>query len=170
MAKKAQSKKASTKRAPARKPSGEQKEKEPAQEAGTKTAETKSRFDEAMATVAAGASKGMERVSEEAPKVAAKTSEVAKEGYGKLKRGLSVAYREAKEQAERFKHTMEMRKLKARRKDLCADLGKAAYSQIVARGMAATDAFSEDRFVHLIEKIRRVDDEIVEVAKELEER
>jgi len=196
MAKKAQSKKTSTKRAPAKKPSGEQKAQEPAQEpaqasaqksaqasakeAGAKTAETKSRLDEAMDTVVAGASKGMERVSEEAPKVAAKTSEVAKEGYGKLKHGLSVAYdrgsklsrvayREAKEQAEKFKHTMEMRKLKSRREELCADLGKAAYGDIVARGKAAADAFADDRFVRLIEEIRQVDEEIVEVAKELDE-
>ena len=100
----------------------------------------------------------------------AKTSEVAKEGYGKLIHGLSVAYREAKEQAERFKHTMEMRKLKSRREELCADLGKAAYSEIAARGVPAADAFSKDRFVRLIEEIRRVDDEIVEVGKELEKR
>lgn len=179
MAKKATSKKTGAKQTAAKKTSGEQKAKGVAQESTGESDASKSKLDEAMATVAAGASKGMERVSEEAPKIAAKTSEVAKEGYGKLKHGLSVAYDrgskltrvaygEAKEQAEKFKHTMEMRKLKSRREALCADLGKAAYGDIVARGMPAADAFSGDRFVQLIEAIRQVDDEIVEVAKELE--
>ncbi len=179
MAKKATSKKTKAKQTAAKKTSGEQKAKGVARESTAESDAPKSKFDEAMANVVAGASRGMGRMSEEAPRIAAKTSEVAKEGYGKLKHGLSVAYdtgskltreayREAKEQAERFKHTMEMRKLKTRRETLCADLGKVAYSEIAAGGMPAADAFSEDRFLQLIEQIRRVDNDIVEVAKELE--
>ena len=123
-----------------------------------------------------GAAKAIE---EGAELVGGKAPEVVSAVLHKLKKGVSVAYgtsstlvREgyhaASDYADKHKHKIEVKKLKAQREAVSSMLGSIIYTRIIIDGEPPEKPFSDQEITSLLQQIQDLDKEVVRIGKELE--
>jgi hypothetical protein len=111
--------------------------------------------------------------------VGGKAPEVVSAVLHKLKKGVSVAYgtsstlvREgyhaASDYADKYKHKIEVKKLKAQREAVSSMLGSIIYTRIIIDGEPPEKPFSDLEITSLLQQIQDLDKEVVRIGKELE--
>ena len=126
----------------------------------------------ALAGAAKAIEEGVELVGEKAP-------EVVSVVLHKLRKGVSVAYgtsstlvREgyhaAGDYADKYKHKIEVKKLKAQREAVSSMLGSIIYTRIIIDGEPPEKPFSDLEITSLLQQIQDLDKEVVRIGKELE--
>jgi hypothetical protein len=111
--------------------------------------------------------------------VGGKAPEVVSVVLHKLKKGVSVAYgtsstlvREgyhaASDYADKYKHKIEVKKLKAQREAVSSMLGSIIYTRIIIDGEPPEKPFSDQEITSLLQQIQNLDNEVVRIGKELE--
>jgi len=124
---------------------------------------------------------GVKQAGEQASQLAEKTSKVAEEVLGKVKKGVSEAYdygsvvlddlyQVAEKYAEKYKAKVEMRRLNNERTEAITELGDLVFKRHKAR--KSFDAqFANNRSVtSLFKRIDTLDKEIVALGKKLDEK
>ncbi len=127
----------------------------------------------ALVQAAKAIEEGAELVGEKAPVIASTV-------FHSIKKGVSVAYETsstlvggayhaASDYADKYKHKIEVKKLKAQREATSSRLGSIIYSRIVIDEELPQKAFSDEEITSLLQQIRDLDDEVVKIGKELDE-
>ena len=110
--------------------------------------------------------------------VGKKTSEIATDAFGVVKKGAedifeagskvaSDLYKTASEYTETFKEKVEMGKLKSEKERLIRDLGKYFYEGYQVVGKTFKEISAKKEFKELIKKIGKLDQKIVALGKTL---
>ncbi len=127
----------------------------------------------ALVQAAKAIEEGAEFVGEKVPVVASIV-------FHSIKKGVSVAYRTsstlvggayhaASDYADKYKHKIEVKKLKAQREATSSRLGSIIYSKIVIDQEPPQKAFSNEEITSLLQQIHDLDNEVVKIGKELDE-
>jgi hypothetical protein len=162
------------------KPEREQMEAQPGDEAterlesaasdDAKTDSTKMSSDSVGAAQAI--EEGVDLVGEEAPEVASIVVHKVKKGisvaYGTSSTFVRQAYHSASDYADKYKHKIEIKRLKAKRETLSSRLGSVIYTGIVIDQETPEKLFLDEEISSLLEQIQHLDDEVVTIGKELE--
>ena len=135
-----------------------------------------SKADSTKTNRLAGAAKVMEEgvhlVGKKAPEVASIVIHNVKKGvsaaYGTSSVLVRDAYHAASKYAEKYKHKVEIKKIKARREDTCKRLGSIIYTRVVINEEPPEKPLSDQEITSLLQQIQDLDDEVVRVGKELE--
>jgi len=113
--------------------------------------------------------------------IASKTSKIAEELYIKLKKGVSEAYdvsavvlddlvQSAEKYADKYKNKIEMRRLNADRDDLAQQLGSIVYIRFKQKKPFDSRFFADKKLNGLLDKIEKLDKEIVKIGKKLDKK
>ena len=126
----------------------------------------------ALAGAAKAFEEGVEFVGEKAPEVVAVVLHKVKKGvsvaYGTSSTLVREAYHAASDYADKYKHKIEVKKLKAQREATSSRLGSIIYTRIIIDGEPAEKAFSDQEITSLLQQIQDLDNEVVKIGKELE--
>lgn len=117
--------------------------------------------------------------SEETEAISNKAPEVVSVVLHKVKNGVSVAYgtgstmvREAyhaaSDYADKQKHKLKVRKLKAQREATSAKLGSFIYTRIIIDGELPEKAIADQESSSLLQQIQDLDNEVAKIGEELE--
>ena len=127
----------------------------------------------ALVGAAKAIEEGVELVGEKAPEVVSTVLHKVKKGvsvaYGTSSTLVRDAYHAASDYADKYKHKMEVQKLKARREATSSRLGSIIYTRIIIDGEPPEKAFVDQEITSLLEQIQDLDNEVVRVGEELEE-
>ncbi len=138
----------------------------------SKDTETGSTKTGALVGAAKIIEEGVEFVGEKAPEMASVVIHKVKKGvsvaYGASSRLVREGYHAASDYAEKYKHRIEIKKLKAQRQAMSSRLGSAIYTRIVINEEPPEKPFSDHEITSLLQQIQDLDNEIVEIGKELE--
>jgi len=69
---------------------------------------------------------------------------------------------------QKYKHKIEVKKLKAQREATSSRLGSIIYTRIIIDGEPREKAFSDQEITSLLQQIQHLDNEVVKIGKELE--
>jgi hypothetical protein len=127
----------------------------------------------ALVQAAKAIEEGAELVGEKAPVIASTV-------FHSIKKGVSVAYETsstlvggayhaASDYADKYKHKIEVKKLKAQREATSSRLGSIIYSRIVIDEEPPQKTFSDEEITSLLQQIHDLDNEVVKIGKELDE-
>jgi hypothetical protein len=127
----------------------------------------------ALVHAAKAIEEGAELVGEKAPVLASIV-------FHSIKKGVSVAYETsstlvggayhaASDYAEKYKHKIEVKKLNALREATSSRLGSIIYDKIVVEEALPEKAFADEEIRSLLQQIHDLDNEVVEIGKELDE-
>ncbi len=126
----------------------------------------------ALVEAAKAIEEGMEFVGEKAPEVVSVVAHKVKKGvsaaYGASSKLVREGYHAASDYAEKYKHRIEIKKLKAQREAMSSRLGSAIYTRIVINEEPPEKVFSDQEITSLLQQIQDLDDEVVKIGKELE--
>ncbi len=115
---------------------------------------------------------GVELVGEKAPEVASVVFHKVKTGvsvaYGTSSTLVRGAYHAASDYADKYKHKIEVKKLKAQREATSARLGSSIYTRIIIDEEPPEKAFSDQEISSLLQEIQDLDNEVVKIGKDLE--
>lgn len=125
------------------------------------------------------ASQPLEETEQRQESVGRKAPEVVSAVLHKLKKGVSVAYgtssilvkdgyHAASDYADKYKHKIEVRKLKAQREAVSSMLGSIVYSRIILDGKPPGESFSDQEITSLLQQIQDLDKDVVRIGKEME--
>lgn len=120
----------------------------------------------------------LENVEQGAKIVSEKTSEIASETFEKVKKSASDAidtsshvvtelYYSASEYTDQFKDKIEMNKLNSRKQELFSELGQHFYKKYKIENITFSKFSRTRNFTSLLKKIQQLDEEIVELGKNL---
>jgi hypothetical protein len=127
----------------------------------------------ALVQVAKAIEEGAELVGEKAPAIASIVFHSIKKGvsvaYGTSSTLVGGAYHAASDYADKYKHQIEVKKLKARREATSSRLGSIIYSRIVIDEELPQKAFADEEITSLLQQIQDLDNEVVIIGKELDE-
>ena len=121
-----------------------------------------------------------EKSSEVLTEVAEKTSRIAGEVFGKVKKGMAIAYdagskligdlyENALEYKDKYQAVSRMKKLTLQRNALEKELGVLIYKRYRIEGKADGQLFSEPKIRELFDEIESLDMRIVTLGRELDE-
>ena len=79
------------------------------------------------------------------------------------------AYHAASDYADKYKHKIEIKKLKAQRETTSSRLGSIIYTRIIIDDEPPEKTFSDQEITSLLQQIQDLDNEVVIIGKELEE-
>lgn len=124
-----------------------------------------------------GAAKAIEEgahfVGEKAPEVASFVIHKVRKGvsvaYGAGSTFVKEAYQASRDYADKYKHRIEIKRLRAQREAVTARLGSIIYSRIFVDGEPPDKVFSEQEVTGLYQEIQDLDNEIVRSGEELQE-
>jgi len=146
-----------------------EKLQEPVVSEDTKSDSTKTG---ALAGAAKAIEEGVEFVGEKAPEVVAVVLHKVKKGvsvaYGTSSTLVREAYHAASDYADKYKHKIEVKKLKAQREATSSRLGSIIYTRITIDGEPPEKAFSDQEITSLLKQIQDLDNEVVKIGKEFE--
>ena len=115
---------------------------------------------------------GVEFVGEKAPEVVSVVLHKVKKGvsvaYGTSSTLVREAYHAASDYADKYKHKIEVKKLKAQREATSSRLGSIIYTRIIIDGEPPEKPFSDQEITSLLQQIQDLDNEVVKIGKELE--
>ena len=127
----------------------------------------------ALVQAAKAIEEGAELVGEKAPVIASSVFHSIKKGvsvaYGTSSTLVGGAYHAASDYADKYKHKIEVKKLKAQREATSSRLGSIIYSRIVIDEEPPQKAFSDVEITSLLQQIHDLDNEVVKIGKELDE-
>ena len=123
-----------------------------------------------------GAAKAIEEgvglVGDKAPEVVSVVLHKVKNGvsvaYGTSSTLVREAYHAASDYADKQKHKIKAKKLKAQREATSSKLGSIIYTRIIIDGEPPEKAFSDQEISLLLQQIQDLDNEVVKIGKELE--
>jgi len=126
----------------------------------------------ALVQAAKAIEEGAELVGEKASEVASVVIHTIKKGvsvaYGTSSTLVRGAYHAASDYADKYKHKIEVKKLKAQRQTTSSTLGSIIYTRIIIDGEPPEKAFSDQEITSLLQQIQDLDNEVVKIGKELE--
>ena len=126
----------------------------------------------ALVGAAKAIEEGVELVGEIAPEVASvvlhKLKKGVSEAYGTSSTLVREGYHAASDYADKYKHKIEVKKLKAQREAMSARLGSIIYTRIIIDGEPPEKPFSDQEITSLLQQIQDLDKEVVKIGKELE--
>ncbi len=126
----------------------------------------------ALAGAAKAIEEGVEFVGEKAPEVASIVLHKVKKGvsvaYGTSSTLVREAYHAASDYADKYKHKIEIKKLKAQREATSSRLGSIIYTRINIDGEPPEKTFSDQEITSLLQQIQDLDNEVVKIGKEFE--
>ena len=115
---------------------------------------------------------GVEFVGKKAPEVISVVLHKVKKGvsvaYGTSSTLVREAYHAASDYADKHKHKIEIKKLKAQREATSSRLGSIIYTRIIIDGEPPEKAFSDQKITSLLQQIQYLDNEVEKIGKELE--
>jgi hypothetical protein len=127
----------------------------------------------ALVQAAKAIEEGAELVGDKAPVIASSVFHSIKKGvsvaYGTGSTLVGGAYHAASDYADKYKHKIEVKKLKAQREATSSRLGSIIYSRIVIDEEPPQKAFSDVEITSLLQQIHDLDSEVVKIGKELDE-
>lgn len=127
----------------------------------------------ALVGAAKAIEEGVEFVGEKAPEVASMVLHKVKKGvsvaYGTSSILVRDAYHAASDYAHKYRHRIEVQKLKAQREATSSRLGSVVYTRIIIDGEPPEKAFVDQEITSLLEQIQDLDNEVVKLGKELED-
>lgn len=138
-------------------------------------AETPSPADEkSFLTEAAG------NIEEGAKIFGEKAGKIAGALLGKLQKGVSQAYQAsakvvdelsqtAHDYTEKYKTELEMKNLRGQKDDLTTRLGAEVFKQIKTKGTVQDSFFQEKEISDMVERVEKLDREIVKLGKKLDQ-
>ena len=109
-----------------------------------------------------------------------KAGEIAGALLGKLRKGVSQAYQAsakvvdelsqtAHDYTEKYKTEMEMKELRGQKDDLTTRLGAAVFKQLKTKGTVRDTFFQEKEIRDVVERVEKLDREIVKLGKKLDQ-
>ena len=126
----------------------------------------------ALVGAAKAIEEGVEFVGEKAPEVVSVVLHKVKKGvsvaYGTSSTLVREAYHAASDYADKYKHKIEVKKLKAQREATSSRLGSIIYTRIIIDGEPPEKAFSDQEITSLLQQIQDLDNEVVKIGKEFE--
>jgi hypothetical protein len=126
----------------------------------------------ALVGAAKAIEEGVELVGEKAPEVVSVVLHKVKKGvsvaYGTSSTLVREAYHAASDYADKYKHKIEVKKLKAQREAVSSSLGSIIYTRIIIDGEPPEKPFSDQEITSLLQQIQDLDKEVVRIGKELE--
>jgi hypothetical protein len=127
----------------------------------------------ALVQAARAIEEGAKLVGEKAPVIASIVFHSIKKGvsvaYGASSTLVGGAYHAANDYADKYKHKIEVKKLRAQREATSSRLGSIIYSRIVIDEEPPQKAFSDEEITSLLQQILDLDNEVVKIGKELDE-
>ena len=115
---------------------------------------------------------GVEMVGDKAPEVVTVVLHKVKKGvsaaYGNSSTLVREAYHAASDYADKYKHKIKVKKLKARREATSSRLGSIIYTKIIVNGEPPEKAFLDEEITLLLQQVEGLDNEVVKIGKELE--
>ena len=121
-----------------------------------------------QSTGESGGPNGGKKAPEIVSAVMHKVRKGASMAYGTGSTLVREAYHAASEQADRYKHKNEIRKLKARREDASARLGSIIYSKIIIDETPPKETLADREIIMLLQQIQNLDNDVEKIGKELE--
>ena len=113
-----------------------------------------------------------ERVGEKAPEVVSAVLHKVKSGvsvaYGTSSTFVRGAYHAASDYADKQKHKIKAKRLQAQRDATSSKLGSIIYTKISIDGEPPEKALADHEIDLLMQQIRDLDNEVIQVGKELE--
>ncbi len=126
----------------------------------------------ALAGAAKAIEEGVELVGDKAPEVVSVVLHKVKKGvtvaYGTSTTLVREAYHAASDYADKYKHKIKAKNLKAQREATSSRLGSIIYTRIIIDGEPPEKAVSDQEITSLLQQIQDLDNEVVRVGKELE--
>ncbi len=126
----------------------------------------------ALVGAAKAIEEGVEFVGEKASGVASIVLDKVKKGasvaYGTSSALVREAYHAASDYADKYKHKIEVKKLKGQREATKSRLGSIIYTRIIIDGKPPEEAFSDQEITSLLQQMQDLDNEVVKIGKELE--
>jgi len=126
----------------------------------------------ALVQAARAIEEGAKLVGEKAPVIASIVFHSIKKGvsvaYGTSSTLAREAYHAASDYADKYKHKIEVKKLKAQREATSSRLGSIIYTRIIIDGEPPEKAFSDQEITSLLQQIQDLANEVVKIGKELE--
>ena len=126
----------------------------------------------ALVGAAKAIAEGVEFVGEKAPEVVSVVLHKVKKGvsvaYGTSSTLVREAYHAASDYADKYKHKIEVKKLKAQREATSSRLGSIIYTRIIIDGEPPENAFSDQEIPSLLQQIQDLDNEVIKIGKEFE--
>lgn len=124
------------------------------------------------------ASQPLEETEQRQESVARKAPEVVSAVLQKLKKGATVAYgtssilvrdgyHAASDYADKYKHKIEVKKLKAQRDAVSSMLGSIVYTRIIIDGEPPGESFSDPEITSLLQQIQELDKDVVRIGDEI---
>jgi hypothetical protein len=127
----------------------------------------------ALVGAAKAIEEGVQFVGGKAPEVASFVLHRVRKGisvaYGTSSALVRDAYHAAGGYADKYKHKIEIKKLRAQREATSSRLGSIVYTRINIDGEPPEKTFSDQEITSLLQQIQDLDNEVVRVGKELEE-
>jgi len=127
----------------------------------------------ALVQAARAIEEGAKLVGEKAPVIASIVFHSIKKGvsvaYGASSTLVGGAYHAANDYADKYKHKIEVKKLRAQREATSSRLGSIIYSRIVIDEEPPQKAFSDEEITSLLQQILDLDNEVVKIGEELDE-
>ena len=126
----------------------------------------------ALVGAAKAIEEGVELVGDKAPEVVSVVLHKVKNGvsvaYGTSSTLVREAYHAASDYADKHKHKIKAKKLKAQREATSSKLGSIIYTRIIIDGEPPEKAFSDQEINSLLQQIQDLDNEVKKIGKELE--
>ena len=126
----------------------------------------------ALVGAAKAIEEGVELVGDKAPEVVSVVLHKVKNGvsvaYGTSSTLVREAYHAASDYADKHKHKIKVKKLKALREATSSRLGSIIYTRIIIDREPPEKAFSDQEITSLLQQIQDLDNDVVKIGKELE--